>query len=333
LENNLITTIIPTYKRPKLLKRAIESALHQTFERIAVHVYDNASNDDTEEVVRRCMEKDPRVNYWRHPENIGMLGNYQFCLSQVKTEYFSFLSDDDVMFPWFYEEVLKGFEQCPEAAFSAGSAIIMSEKGKVVRVPMDLWEREGLFSPPDGLLQMISKYPVPSCVLFHRKVLDTISIDSTNALTWDCDYFLQIAARYPFYISKRPCGIFLHHSSYSNTKGFEHWEDSWKKVMQRVQANLHIDAPIKKNAVERIQADLESMNRPLIFRSLFHRKFREAHELALGFRKSRLLIQITRLCVRFPFLVHALLWVRATKNVIHQKSFRRYKRYSKWLNS
>lgn len=209
MENNLITTIIPTYRRPKLLKRAIESALNQTLDRIVVHVYDDASNDETEEVVRECMKKDPRVHYLRHPENIGLLRNYQFGLSQVKTPYFSFLSDDDVMFPWFYEETMKGFEQFPEAALSAGSAIIMSEKGKVIRVPMDLWEREGVFSPPEGLLQMISKYPVPSCALFHRKVIDAVAIDMTNGLTWDCDYFLQIAARYPIYISKRPCGIFF----------------------------------------------------------------------------------------------------------------------------
>lgn len=330
MENSaLITTIIPTYLRPKLLKRAIDSVLNQTYGRLVVHVYDNASGDETEEVVRKCMEKDPRVHYLRHPENIGMLSNYQFGLSQVKTPYFSILSDDDVMFPWFYEETMKGFEQFPEAALSAGSAIIMSEKGEVIRVPMDLWEREGLFSPPEGVLQMVSKYPVPSSALFHRKVLETAAMDMTNALTWDCDYFLQIAARYPIYISKRPCGIFLHHSSYSNTKGFEHWEESWKKVMQRVRENPLLDTTIKERATALIHSDWENMHRPLVFRSLFHRQFQEAHALALKAGKSWLLILITRLCVWFPFLVYFLLCVRALK----KKSFPRYKHYAKWLNT
>ena len=64
-----------------------------------------------------------------------MLANYQYALSQVKTPFFSFLSDDDLILPWFYEEALKGFQQFPQCAFFAGSAIIMSEKGNVVCVP------------------------------------------------------------------------------------------------------------------------------------------------------------------------------------------------------
>src|SRR3984957_13165227 len=192
-----ITTIIPTYKRPKLLRRAILSALGQTISDIQVQVYDDASNDETEEVVRECMRKDGRVKYHRHPRNIGLLQNYQFSLAEVKTEYFSFLSDDDVLFPWFYEETLRALHRFPECAFAAGAAIIMTEGGKVVRVPLDLWKKEGVFVPPEGMLEMISKYPIPSCILFHRKVLETVMIDMENTLAWDCDYLLQCASGYP----------------------------------------------------------------------------------------------------------------------------------------
>ncbi len=67
----LITTIIPTYRRPKLLRRAIKSVLNQTYPHFQVCVYDNASGDETALVVDEIAKADPRVKYYCHSENIG----------------------------------------------------------------------------------------------------------------------------------------------------------------------------------------------------------------------------------------------------------------------
>ena len=39
----LITTVIPTYRRPHMLQRAIRSVLDQTYPHFKICVYDNAS--------------------------------------------------------------------------------------------------------------------------------------------------------------------------------------------------------------------------------------------------------------------------------------------------
>ena len=66
----LITTIIPTYRRPKYLKKAIESILSQTYPHFQIWVCDNASGDETAEVVAEFSKKDPRVHYFCHEKNI-----------------------------------------------------------------------------------------------------------------------------------------------------------------------------------------------------------------------------------------------------------------------
>jgi hypothetical protein len=206
-------------------------------------------------------------------------------------------------------------------------------------VPLDLWKREGVFAPPGGLLEMISKYPVPSCILFHRKVIDEIPIDMSNALTWDCDFLLQIAARYPFHISKRPCGIFLQHSSsYSNSKGLESWDSSFKRLIERISFNSYLNKEIKKTAIDLINADLKNINRPFILRSLFNRQFQEACDCVSFFRKNYglnleilLLLNLARLCRSFPFALHALSLVRKLKNFKRERPYRAYEKYAKWL--
>jgi len=67
----LITTIIPTYQRPKLLRRAIKSGLNQNYPHFQVCVYDNASGDETETVVREFTAKDSRIQYFRQEKNKG----------------------------------------------------------------------------------------------------------------------------------------------------------------------------------------------------------------------------------------------------------------------
>ena len=53
MNSPLVTTIITTYRRPRLLRRAIRSALNQTMPRVRVCVYDDRSDDETADVVRR----------------------------------------------------------------------------------------------------------------------------------------------------------------------------------------------------------------------------------------------------------------------------------------
>ena len=78
----LITTIIPTYRRPNLLRRAIKSVLNQTYPHCQVCVCDNTSGDETANVVAKIAKKDPhpRVKYHCHPENIGAIKNFKYGL-------------------------------------------------------------------------------------------------------------------------------------------------------------------------------------------------------------------------------------------------------------
>ena len=57
-----ITALIPTYRRPQLLHRAIVSVLRQTYTNLQVFVFDNASGDTTAEVVTKLGENDALSN-------------------------------------------------------------------------------------------------------------------------------------------------------------------------------------------------------------------------------------------------------------------------------
>jgi glycosyltransferase involved in cell wall biosynthesis len=206
----LITTIIPTYRRPRLVRRAILSALQQTYPRLRVCVYDNASGDETGEVVAELARRDPRVRYHRHPENIGGGANFNYGLARVDTPYFSFLSDDDILLPEFYEAAMAGFERFPDAGFYAGSTIVMTGRGEIEAVPLHFWPQEGYFPHPEGVLQLIrNPQPIWTSILFRKAVTDVAGpLDLSVGGPSDFDFQLRMACRAPFVVARKPCAIF-----------------------------------------------------------------------------------------------------------------------------
>ncbi|MDP1842870.1 MAG: glycosyltransferase family 2 protein [Sediminibacterium sp.] len=92
-----ITVVIPTYNRPDFLKKAIESVLQQTFQDFTIFISDNASTKETAEVVNNF--NDNRIIYHRHIENIGMQGNWKFCLENAPGNNIALLEDDNYFLP------------------------------------------------------------------------------------------------------------------------------------------------------------------------------------------------------------------------------------------
>lgn len=92
----LVSVGIPTFNRPESLRRVLLEITQQTYKNLEIIVSDNASpGSETENVVREIMQNDSRVKYFKQPENIGPVHNFQFVLMQANGEYFMWAADDD----------------------------------------------------------------------------------------------------------------------------------------------------------------------------------------------------------------------------------------------
>ncbi|MDR2622989.1 MAG: glycosyltransferase [Methanobrevibacter sp.] len=92
-----VSILIPTFNRAEILKRAIISAFNQDHENLEVIVSDNASNDNTQEIVSEFLE-DNRFKYYKNEENIGLVNNCKKLVFDYMTgEYFIILGDDDYL--------------------------------------------------------------------------------------------------------------------------------------------------------------------------------------------------------------------------------------------
>ncbi|MDR8393380.1 glycosyltransferase family 2 protein [Aliifodinibius sp. S!AR15-10] len=104
----LVSVIIPTYNRSKLLKRAIDSVLQQTYSHLECLVVDDASTDNTNEVIAEY--EDERIIYIRHNENKHVSVARNTGIKHAGGKYLAFLDDDDEWLPSKLEKQVQVFE-------------------------------------------------------------------------------------------------------------------------------------------------------------------------------------------------------------------------------
>jgi glycosyltransferase involved in cell wall biosynthesis len=104
----LVSVITPTYNRVEYLKEALASAVKQTYKNIEIIISDNCSTDNTEEVVTSFT--DPRIRYWKQPQNMGMFTNQMHAFKMARGKYIASLHDDDIWNEDFLEKLVPCLE-------------------------------------------------------------------------------------------------------------------------------------------------------------------------------------------------------------------------------
>jgi GT2 family glycosyltransferase len=276
-----VTTVIPTYRRPQLLRRAIESALNQSRPAGKLAVYDDASGDDTESVVRAFVDRDARVSYHRNATNLGLEGNFRFALEQVDTPYFSILSNDDMLLPGLYQAGLGALESNPDAAFAATQVIHVDDQERVIQLRFP-WH-PGKYAPPDGLLRLVEwGAPAWAGIIFRSSVLaDFGNLDPETGTLIDYDFQIRIASRKPYVVVSTPGAVFFHRrESISGDARLKGTWPAWMHLMKNLEQDDTVLPAVRKQAEAMLIEQLITRLYGIGIVSSRHRNFSDARQAA-----------------------------------------------------
>lgn len=140
----LVSIGIPTYNRAIFLKRSIESALNQDYANIEVIVSDNASSDRTSDICHFYCDKDTRLKYFRHSENLGPAKNFDSVIEKSTGQYFMWLGDDDWIDENYISSCIQQFIIDPKMSLVSGAPKyyhigLISHDGKMFDLLHDVW--------------------------------------------------------------------------------------------------------------------------------------------------------------------------------------------------
>lgn len=142
----LVCICIPTYNAAATIRETLESILAQTYPNLAVHVFDNASEDDTLAIVEAVA--DSRVIVHRNDRNIGAEGNFNRCIEQAEGQYTGIFHADDVYEPDMVAKQVAFLEAHPEAGAVFTEASLIDGAGRKIgalRLPQSIDSSDGLY--------------------------------------------------------------------------------------------------------------------------------------------------------------------------------------------
>lgn len=100
-KNIKLSVAIPTYNGARYIREALDSIIYQLNdidEEIEIVFSDNASTDQTPEIIKEYQEKYPEIiSYYRNDQNLGPDKNIDLAVRRSKGEYVWLFSDDDVL--------------------------------------------------------------------------------------------------------------------------------------------------------------------------------------------------------------------------------------------
>ncbi len=127
---SIISIGVPVYNEEKFIEQTLQSLTSQTFQPIEIIICDNASTDNTPEIIKNYIKDRPDIKYFREEANKGSLHNYIKAFQLSDSKYFMWAGGHDLWSKNLIEEAVNTLESHPEAAIAFASTVWIDEKNK-----------------------------------------------------------------------------------------------------------------------------------------------------------------------------------------------------------
>lgn len=138
----MVSVIIPTYNRAKMVAECVASVLATNFPELEVVVVDDCSPDDTQGELRRRFGADPRVKVVRTERNLMVTGARNRGVREARGDFLLFLDHDNRIEPTMIDEMMASFRRNPEALLVGAISFNRHRTG-----PDTLWSAGNRFNP------------------------------------------------------------------------------------------------------------------------------------------------------------------------------------------
>lgn len=128
---------MPVYNEEKYIASTLDSILRQNLSDCEIIIADNASEDNTGQIVRSYVEEYPFMRYVRHDNNIGAVQNFNFLIKESKGEYLVFAGAHDLWSDNYIEKLSEALDRRPEAVLASGLVQWINEEGEKIETNSD----------------------------------------------------------------------------------------------------------------------------------------------------------------------------------------------------
>tara|TARA_B100001063_G_C16776424_1_gene565818 strand:- start:2534 stop:3277 length:744 start_codon:yes stop_codon:yes gene_type:complete len=180
---DLVSIILPYYKKSSYIDKTIYSILKQTYENFEIIIVDDEQSTESEKVLKKVKSLDSRIFLIKNSKNLGAGYSRNEAIKISKGKYLAFCDCDDLWNRFKLEKQIK-FMISSRIEFSFTSYEIIDEEENIIgerKALSDLQFRDLLKSCDIGL----------STVILERKIIKKFDVYFPNLKTKE-DYVLWL---------------------------------------------------------------------------------------------------------------------------------------------
>jgi hypothetical protein len=120
-----LSVVLPNYNHAQYLSRAIDAIAEQTTATDEIIVIDDASTDDSRDILLQCQSGYPNLTVLLNQHNLGALLALQRGLEAASGRYIYFAAADDQILPGFFNQAIGALEAAPTVGLFCAETILL----------------------------------------------------------------------------------------------------------------------------------------------------------------------------------------------------------------
>jgi glycosyltransferase involved in cell wall biosynthesis len=185
---------IPVYNGAQTIKATLKSIVSQLRDGVEIVISDNASEDNTPQIIEKFKEQYNQIIYFRNNNNVGADKNIDLCVRRSRSKFVWLFADDDIMVHGGIEKILGVIDNHPEVCEIYADSL----------KPFTVLKEDYFCNSGDDFFAII-KYRCGglSSNIVNKNIWE--NTDLSGYMGWDwihMAYLINTLSRYPAYICK-----------------------------------------------------------------------------------------------------------------------------------
>lgn len=209
---NILSVFLCNYNHAKYLCESLDSILEQSHKANEIIIIDDASTDNSVEILKAYAGRYPEIRLICNKSNHGYIYNANIALQKCSGEYVIAVAADDVYLPGLFEKSLGLLLDNPTAGLCSSLSFTFDQEGKNRKLfPSVVIKRRPSYIPPGEVESLLMKYGswfMGNTTIYRREAIIGAGayIEKLNALA---DGFISqvIALKHGVCYLPEPLGI------------------------------------------------------------------------------------------------------------------------------
>lgn len=147
-----LSVVLPNYNHSRYLNEAVETIVSQSRGPDEFLILDDASTDNSLEIIEGLARRFPQIRIIRHEENRGVVEANRRLFEEAHGDYLYAGAADDIRLPGFFEAAMDMAKRYPQAGLIFGQVgIVLENEEQVGLIGVGRWQ-EPLYADPQRFL-------------------------------------------------------------------------------------------------------------------------------------------------------------------------------------